>query len=68
MAVFSYLYYNNILAKMDTMSVGAVMNAVMQLDGKSQFELFSQLGNVLAAQHQIPEGMVHEILSVKNGT
>ena len=54
MAVFSYLYYNNYIAKLASVSVGAVLNAVMQLDSKSQYELFSQLGNMLAAKRQIP--------------
>lgn len=54
MAVFSYLYYNNYIAKLASVSVGAVLNAVMQLDSKAQYELFSQLGNMLAAKRQIP--------------
>ena len=60
MAVFSYLYYNNYIAKLASVSVGAVLNAVMQLDSKSQYELFSQLGNMLAAKRQIPgKGTLH---------
>lgn len=65
MAVFSYLYYNNYIAKLENVSVGAVLNSVMQLDTKSQIELFSQLGGMLAAQHQIPEGMVRDIMGAK---
>ena len=54
MAVFSYLYYNNYIAKLDTISVGGVMGEVMRLDSQAQLELFQQLGNILAARAQIP--------------
>lgn len=60
MAVFSYLYYNNYIAKLASVSVGAVLNAVMQLDSKAQYELFSQLGNMLAAKRQIPGKRIGE--------
>ena len=63
MAVFSYLYYNNYIAKLASVSVGAVLNAVMQLDSKAQYELFSQLGNMLAAKRQIPgEDLQHTLV------
>ena len=54
MAVFSYLYYNNYIAKLATISVGGVMGEVMRLDSQAQLELFQQLGNILAARAQIP--------------
>jgi len=53
MAVFSYLYYNNYIAKLATVSLGTVLNSIAQMDTKSQFELFSQLGTMLAAKRQI---------------
>lgn len=68
MAVFSYLYYNNYIAKLASVSVGAVLNAVMQLDSKAQYELFSQLGNMLAAKRQIPEGLIRDIIGAKNSS
>ncbi len=54
MAVFSYLYYNNYIAKLATVSLGTVLNSVMQMDSKAQYELFTQLGSMLAAKRQIP--------------
>jgi hypothetical protein len=54
MAVFSYLYYNNYVAKLATVSLGTVLNSITQMDSKAQFELFNQLGSMLAAKRQIP--------------
>ena len=54
MAVFSYLYYNNFIAKLATVSLGTVLNTVVQMDSRAQIELFSQLGSMLAAKRQIP--------------
>ena len=48
MAVLSYLYYNNYAAPVNTLSVGAVMSTVLQLDRKQQLLLFQKLGNLLA--------------------
>jgi hypothetical protein len=49
MAVFSYVYFNNYVAKVEGMTIGAVMNAVLQLDDKAQQELYAKLGNMLHA-------------------
>ena len=49
MAVFSYVYFNNYVAKVEGMTVGAVMSAVLQLDDKAQQELYAKLGNMLHA-------------------
>lgn len=62
MAVFAYQYYNSYAASMDTLSVGAVMSAVLQLDTRQQLVLFQRLGNLLASsvepeqQHRFLEG------------
>lgn len=68
MAVFSYLYYNNYIARLANVSVSAVLNTVMQLDSKGQYELFSQLGNMLAAKRQIPQGLIRDILGARNNS
>lgn len=68
MAVFSYLYYNNYVAKLATVSLGTVLNSITQMDSKAQFELFNQLGSMLAAKRQIPEGLIRELSSARNST
>ena len=66
MAVFSYLYYNNYIAKFDSISVESVMSSVMLLDPHARLELFNQLGSVLAAQQQIPSSMLQSVLDAKS--
>ena len=59
MAVFAYQYYNSYAATVDSMSVGAVMSAVLQLDTRQQLALFQKLGNLLAAINGVPDHELH---------
>lgn len=54
MAVLAYQYYNSYAASVDTISVGAVMSQVLQLDTRQQVALFQKLGNLLAASDRVP--------------
>lgn len=60
MAVLAYQYYNSYAASVDTLSVGAVMSAVLQLDARQQLVLFQRLGNLLAASDMVPEQMAQQ--------
>lgn len=68
MAVFSYVYYNNLIARASAISVEVVLDSVLRMDSKAQLELFSQLGGMLAAQQQIPGKVLQDIISAKNQT
>jgi hypothetical protein len=43
MAVFSYLYFNNVVAR-QTVTVGYMLQKSLQLDGPHMLELFTKLG------------------------
>jgi hypothetical protein len=43
MAVFAYLYFNNVVAR-QTVTVGYMLQKSLQLDGDHMLELFTKLG------------------------
>lgn len=43
MAVFAYLYFNNVVAR-QTVTVGYMLQKALQLDGVHMLELFTKLG------------------------
>lgn len=43
MAVFAYLYFNNVVAR-QTVTVGYMLQKSLQLDGAHMLELFTKLG------------------------
>lgn len=43
MAVFAYLYFNNVVAQ-QTVTVGYMLQKSLQLDGAHMLELFTKLG------------------------
>ena len=60
MATFSYLYFNNYVAR-ETLAVGGVLTSMLQLGPRQQLELFSKLANILAGDELLPEDLVNEI-------
>lgn len=60
MATFSYLYFNNYVAR-ETLAVGGVLTSMLQLGPDEQLELFSKLANILAGDELLPEEFVHDI-------
>lgn len=48
MAVFAYLYFNNVVAR-QTVTVGYMLQKALQLDGVHMLELFTKLGAPLEA-------------------
>ena len=61
MAVFAYLYFNNVVAR-QTVTVGYMLQKSLQLDGDHMLELFTKLGaqnstHVLFGQVFMPEVM-----------
>lgn len=67
MAVLSYLYYNNYAAPVSSLSVGAVMSTVLQLDRKQQLLLFQKLGNLLAESDVVPERIAEQVQGLPTG-
>ena len=61
MAVLSYLYYNNYAAPVSSLSVGAVLSTVLQLDRKQQLQLFQQLSNLLAERDVVPGRIAEQV-------
>ncbi len=57
MATFSYLYFNNYVAR-ETLAVGGVLTSMLQLGPDEQLELFSKLANILAGDELLPEEFV----------
>ncbi len=43
MAVFAYLYFNNVVAR-QTVTVGYMLQKALQLDGSHMLELFTKMG------------------------
>ena len=60
MATFSYLYFNNYVAR-ETLAVGGVLTSMLQLGPDQQLELFSKLANILAGDELLPEEFVNDI-------
>ncbi len=60
MATFSYLYFNNYVAR-ETLAVGGVLTSMLQLEPDQQLELFSKLANILAGDELLPEELVNDI-------
>jgi len=54
MAVFAYLYFNNVVAR-QTVTVGYMLQKALQLDGVHMLELFTKLGNMLVGEEVLPE-------------
>ena len=51
MAVFAYLYFNNVVAR-QTVTVGYMLQKSLQLDGDHMLELFTKLGAPCLLPHQ----------------
>ncbi|KAK9852860.1 hypothetical protein WJX84_005122, partial [Apatococcus fuscideae] len=60
MAVFSYIYVKNWVAR-PSLSLGAMLAAVLQLDQTSKLELFSSLARSLAKDKALPEAFLREL-------
>ena len=60
MATFSYLYFNNYVAR-ETLAVGGVLTSMLQLGPDQQLELFSKLANILAGDELLPGELVNDI-------
>ena len=65
MATFSYLYFNNYVAR-ETLAVGGVLTSMLQLGPKQQLELFTKLANILAGDELLPEELVNDITETIN--
>ena len=61
MATFSYLYFNNYVARESSLAVGGVLASMLQLGPDQQLELFSKLANILAGDELLPEDLVNDI-------
>lgn len=54
MAVFAYLYFNNVVAR-QTVTVGYMLQKSLQLDGQHMLQLFTKLGNMLVGEEVLPD-------------
>ena len=60
MAVFSYIYVKNWVTR-PSLSLGAMLAAVLQLDQQSKIALFSSLARSLAGDKTIPDSLLKEL-------
>lgn len=54
MAVFAYLYFNNVVAR-QTVTVGYMLQKSLQLDGDHMLELFTKLGAPCLLPNQVAD-------------
>ncbi len=60
MAVFSYIYVKNWVAR-PSLSLTAMLAAMLQMDQKSKMELFASLAKSLAGEKALPEKLLREL-------
>ena len=61
MAVFAYLYFNNVVAR-QTVTVGYMLQKSLQLDNGRMLELFTKLGAWFRGFHATPlQSITHSL-------